>query len=223
MNTWSRLQTGLFAVLYGGVLLVLSKSLLYPATVQLSQSSFQFPKTVHLSGWQTLPGQPLKNLSQAASLHSGYAYRYAQPGLALEITMRYLIGTDGDLKTLLNRYQSGTMNLNFSPSSLRERAGIGHYLVYTHQGKAYLSSCINPAGGSTVTGIQFQQNRHAYDLRLDRLLPWLLGQADLQDQRCLWANLTLPLQQLEPERAYQILETAWFSWYGWWQSRFPQG
>jgi cyanosortase A-associated protein len=49
-----------------------------------------------------------------------------------------------------------------------------------------------------------------------------LGQEGLKDRRCLWAHLSVPLKNSSPEAAYQVLEKAWFSWYQWWQPRFPK-
>jgi cyanosortase A-associated protein len=32
----------------------------------------------------------------------------------------------------------------------------------------------------------------------------------------------VPLEKNQPEQAYSLLESVWFSWYGWWQPRFPK-
>jgi cyanosortase A-associated protein len=79
--------------------------------------------------------------------------------------------------------------------------------------RAYLDACINSRGGSTFTEEQFRANRIQYDVQFNRLLPWLLGQQELRDQRCLWTHLSIPLNQSSPESSYHILENAWFSWY----------
>jgi cyanosortase A-associated protein len=53
-------------------------------------------------------------------------------------------------------------------------------------------------------------------------MPILLGQEALLDKRCLWVYLSIPLRNSSPEEAYKTLEQAWFSWYQWWQPRFPK-
>jgi cyanosortase A-associated protein len=59
-------------------------------------------------------------------------------------------------------------------------------------------------------------------VNLTRIVPWLLGQIKLQDRRCLWAQMSIPLDQKTPTDANKILETAWISWHQWWQKNFPK-
>jgi len=49
-----------------------------------------------------------------------------------------------------------------------------------------------------------------------------LGRGNIQDRRCLWTQMSVPLDKTTPEDAKKILENAWVSWYGWWQPRFPE-
>lgn len=218
MIRWKNLRTPLLAVTLSGVLLVLGKVILYPAVSNRTVSSFVLPSAVPLPGWQPLPSHLLvAPTAKDPSYISGRQYQYIQNDLPLNIEMRYLVNTVGDVKGLIKTYTS-------IPSSpvLHQQEGIGFYGLFTYQGKAYLSSCINPSGGSTVTDNQFKQNRNIYDLQLGRLLPWLLGQEKLKDERCLWAHLSIPLRHSSPEPSYQTLESAWVSWYQWWRPRFPK-
>jgi len=104
---------------------------------------------------------------------------------------------------------------------------VGYYGVLTHEGKAYLSACINPRGESTVTEQQFRQSLYATDLQVGRILPWISGREPLLDRRCLWTLMSTPLpsgkntDSTASEAAYKTLEAAWFNWFRWWQPKFP--
>ena len=62
-----------------------------------------------------------------------------------------------------------------------------------------------------------------YDTRISNVIPWLLGQAEFRDKRCLWAHLSMPLEQSIPvQDTYSNLETVWYEWYEYWQTNYPQ-
>ncbi|MEA5581253.1 hypothetical protein VB620_07860 [Nodularia harveyana UHCC-0300] len=58
------------------------------------------------------------------------------------------------------------------------------------------------------------QNRYQYDLTSYRILPWLFGQDVLRDDRCLWTQLSMPLNGLPATDVYPILESVWLKNYG---------
>lgn len=216
MSYGNNLRISLLAITLSSALLILAKVILYPATSRYTVSAFTFPFVVPLAGWQLLPSVPISSQQEHPEYLSGRRYQYIQATVPLTIEMRYLNKTNGEVKNLLKSYTS----IPLSPK-LHYQEGIGFYGTFIYQQKAYLSSCINPRGGSTVTQSQFNQNRHTYDVKINRLLPWLLGQAKLEDKRCLWTQLSIPLKSSSSE-AYQTLETAWFTWYQWWYPRFPK-
>jgi cyanosortase A-associated protein len=219
MNIWKNIRLSFLAVTLLGVILVLAKSILIPAQGKHIASAFVFPSTVPLTGWQPLSSNLLVTPNpKHLNYLSGRQYQYIQNDLQLNIEMRYVVNTVGDVKEFIKQ----NTNIPLSKVTLRQQAGIGFYNLFTTQGKAYLSSCINPRGGTTVTDRQFKQNRNTYDVQLNRLLPWLLGQENLKDNRCLWTHLSVPLKHTTSDHAYQKLETTFFSWYQWWEPRFPK-
>lgn len=217
MIDWKNIRLSFLAVTTIGVFLVLAKSILIPAEDKRTASAFVFPNTLPLAEWQSLPSKRLVPQSQRLKYLSGRKYEYIQNDLALNIEMRYVDNTVGDVKEYIKQEK-----LPLSKVMQRQQTGIGFYNLFTYQEKAYLSSCINPRGGTTVTDRQFKQNRNTYDVQLNRVLPWLLGQQNLKDNRCLWTHLSVPLKHTTPDHAYQKLETAFFSWYQWWEPRFPK-
>jgi cyanosortase A-associated protein len=182
-------------------------------------STFDFPATIALSQWQTLAAKPLAATNQAQSI--GKEYQYRQNGERLEIQARYEHYTDGNISRLLVVYTP------IKPATvqpiIKYQEGIGSYSLFEHEGKAYLSACVNSVGESTVTEQQFVQNKYAYGWSPQRTLFWILGQNDLFDGRCLWTLISVPLSSdsyvLAVEKAYQDLENAWFDWYRWWKPR----
>ena len=222
MSCWKTIRISLLAATFGGVLLALGKSILYP-TVGNAVTSFIFPAMVPLLEWQHLESKPLDNsrIENSKNLF-GRQYRYVRNNLYLDIEMRYLINTNGDVKAWIEDYRGRPSFPGQLLPILRQQERVGFYSLFTHKERAYLSACINPRGGSTVTDSQFWLNRIIYDVRLNRLFPWLLSREEIPDRRCLWAHLSLPLKNSSPEDAYQSLEKVWFSWHQWWQHRFPK-
>lgn len=217
-NYWKPLRLSLLAITCGGVLFVTLKSILVPAT-KPSPSPFEFPQSVPLTNWQAVESSPLQ-VSQDSNILAARLYRYQKNGLPLEIEMRYVVNTNGSVEGMMR----GHSILKSSPGKLTvdQIEGVGYHGFLVRENRVYLNTCINPRGGSTVTDEQFRYNRNTYDIELGRLLPWLVGQASLQDVRCLWTQMSIPLQQETPKDAEKMLETAWVSWHRWWQPRFPK-
>jgi cyanosortase A-associated protein len=224
MNT-DNFRTGLLVSLLGGVFFVLGQSIFNPNQPRTAATPFVFPDAINLAGWQ-LSSRSLSDHPTHHNFIAGRSYQYSQNQSVIDIEVRYFVDTDGDVKNYLKSYQK---SFSSDRSSIRYQPEIGFYQVFSDQNKAYLTACINPQGGSTVTGIQFRDNRNAYDLRVDRIAPWLLGRSNLRDFRCLWTHLSTPLKD-SPEQTYSTLESAWTAWYLAWRpltdnskrSRFPQ-
>jgi cyanosortase A-associated protein len=222
MSSWKTIRIWLLAVLFIGVLCVLVKSILFPPSQQSRVTPFVFPSTITLLQWQLVDSVPLKITDDPTFLASR-RYRYQQNQqnpLTLTIDMHYIIQSSGDVQDFLKKHifskKSGASIL------IKEKSGLGFHALFTKEGTAYLTSCINPRGGSSVTFDQFRENRNVYDVKPGRIILWLLGFQELRDFRCMWNMLSVPLEKNQPEQAYSLLDSVWFSWYGWWQPRFPK-
>ncbi len=213
---WKQFRVPLLALTFSSVVLALGSVVLLPTKDKRTVTPFVFPEQVPLPQWRLSTSPPLpKPTKEHSELLAQKHYRYMKNDLFLDIEMRYL--TDGNVVRLLREYTSISSSAN-----MRQREGVGYYGVGVDKQRAYLSACINSQGGSTLTQEQFNQNQYFSDLHPQRLLSWLLGQEGFKDKRCLWAHLSVPLKNSSPEAAYQVLEKAWFSWYQWWQPRFPK-
>ncbi|MEC4814667.1 MAG: cyanoexosortase A system-associated protein [Scytonema sp. PMC 1069.18] len=215
MFIWKQLRIPLLAFTCCGVMLVLTRVILLPKTDKSDNDSLIFTNEVPLPQWHLTKNHSLPEPEKIyPELKAQQYYQYSKNQLLLDIEMRYM--TEGDVPKLIKELTSVS-----SSATVRQREGIGYYGVGVEGERAYLSACINPRGKTTFTNQQFNENRFFYETRPLHILSWLLGQAQLQDRRCLWTHLSIPLKNSSPEDAYQVLENAWVSWYQWWRSRFP--
>lgn len=229
MKGWNLFRLPLMMITFGSVVLVLGKLTLMPPKETSVNARVALPTQVPLAGWQALATRPLTAPSAAITQDSpemvaGNTYAYqrdrASNPVTLTVELRYLVETDPNVRNLLLKYGKPSATVPF-PSTIHYQEDAGFYSLYFTQGRAYLSSCINSRGESTVTETQFNQNRYTYDLRLDRVLPVLLGRETLRDGRCLFTVMSIPLQALSSEVVAPMLKDAWKSWYQWWQPQFP--
>lgn len=218
---WKSVRIGLLGTTFAGVLLVLAKSIFYPASSDRTISPFEFPPKVDLPGWQEVKSQPIDPTEDALFL-SGWNYQYFQNTFSLNIKMYYVIVDDpSGIQTVLEKYGYGSWVI--SQVKMQQNKNIGFYGFWQSEEQVNLGACINPYGGSTVTTDQFGQNQNTNALKLRRIIPWLLGTDSLRDLRCLWTTLSMPIEPGESaEQVYPILEKAWFFWYESWQARFPE-
>lgn len=183
---------------------------------------YKFPQVIPLTDWTFADSQPLTpdqtpdSQDIPGEILSGQRYHYRQDNADLQIEMRYLAQTNGDLKALI-KHQTGSLG-----TVLQSVEGGGEFSLFTQGAESQLDTCINPRGTSTVTSDQFKRNRTLYDWRSGRFLGWMLGQAPLHDNRCLWTRMTLSTSvdapSVDPSKA---LTNPWEDWHQWWQPRFP--
>ncbi len=227
MAKWQKHRQILLTLTFVSAFFTLSRFSLDPTAGNRPVSPLVFPSVVPLPGWQLLESRPLGepitrvHKSDEAVLAS-QKYSYRQNNQQMEIEMGYVVSTLGEVHSYFQHYTSIQLQDGQLLQNLRQHKGVGFYSLFVYQGRSHLSACINPRGGSTVTSAQFLANRNTYDLQLRRLVPWLLGKESLPDRRCLWADLSMPLNQVSAETTYPALEQAWWSWYQWWSLRFPQ-
>lgn len=225
-----QLRIGLLSIFLGGALLILGRSLLDGNIGK--PTAFTFPEQIDWTNPNVLPNispndKPKviidkKEFYGKPRYVSGQSYKYLVDGLPLDLDIRYLFGTEGNILLFLKELA----NLEIDEDKLRQQVrknDLGYYLVFEYQNRVYLTACINPRGISTVTREQFDDN--ASKSATDRVvvIKWLLGQTDLRDRRCLWTVLSTPFNT-GGDRAIidQKLEKVWILWYEWWKIRFPE-
>lgn len=227
MTNWRQHRQLILTLTFASVLFTLGQFILDSTAGNRSVPPFSFPSVVPLPGWQLLNSRPLakpitSRTSSYEALLASQEYLYKRDGYRLQIKMGYVVGTLGRLHDYLRDYTSVQLLGDRLLQNLRQQKGVGFYSLFVYQGRSHLTACINPRGGSTVTRGQFLVNRYIYDVQWGSLLAWLLGKQSLPDRRCLWVDLSIPLNQASAETTYPVLEQAWWSYHQWWSSRFPQ-
>lgn len=188
-------------------------------------SSFIFPEQVSINNWQqtqngSLPTKLPINLAQKSELiKSVKHYQYAQNDLTLDAKIFYIVNTRGNVNQLIETYTNIEPN-NLKQQQVKKQQDIGTYLLFHDRDRAYLSSCLNASGTTTVTPQQFSENLNQVRLTPKLLGNWLLGKASIRDRRCLWLHLSIPLQS-DINRTYAILENTWIDLSQWWIPQFP--
>ncbi len=227
MRFWTYIRISLLAVTCIGVFFTLEKLIFDADAASHKVSNFVFPASVLLTDGKILESQLLidkvvQESRKYDTVISGRRYRYRYNSIPLDVEMRYVVGTSGNVEGLIKN--NTTINLPSGKvfQTVRQQLGIGYYGLFTYQNKAYLSSCINSQGDSTVTTEQFLHNGYIYNIRFNRLLLWLLGEQSLLERRCLWAHLSINVNNADYQSAYHLLEKAWLSCYRWWSPRFPK-
>ena len=208
-----------------GICLATVYSLIQPTVGNRQVSSFSFPERIPLNSWQLVKTEPIINSQKEKDKHeelmaSAKSYTYSQDNISLEVEMRYLVGTRGNVHKILEA-QTDIPSEILEKADIKQLENIGYHTLFTYQNKAYLSSCINSRGHTTVNHKQFSQNRYTHDLKYGLLLPWLLGKETIRDRRCLLVNLSTPIENSKAKKAYTILQQTWKNWHQWWQPRFP--
>ncbi|MGL5081615.1 MAG: cyanoexosortase A system-associated protein [Microcoleaceae cyanobacterium] len=206
---WKQLRLPLLAFTGSLVFLVLGRVAVVPKVEATAEVSLNFPQDIPLENWQSV-----KNISptnfESPLPKADQSYYYQKSTIPLAIEMRLLRSGDAEwfIEKKYGIYESSLV--------LRQQDGIGSYALFIYRERAYLSTCIVPWGGSTFTREEYTQSQALKGISWQRVMPWLMGQAPLREQGCLWAHLSVPLENLSPEVAYSTLENTWFSWYEWW-------
>ncbi len=218
MKLWPLLRLPMLAIACASVFLVLTQALLRSST---QATPFPFPVDLPLQDWRLIASNSLTHsVTQPPMPVNGWRYQYQQPKSSLRVDLQYLIKTDGNVKeyihnlSSLNQAKVPTKEFWQQVNQLQQgnyRQGIGSFIIYSVGQTAYLSSCIPPRGETIVNPEQFIRNSDRYDLQFNRLIPWLVGQQDLRDNRCLWAQLSMPLRNDLPTQVFKQLETNWIA------------
>ena len=216
MLIWRKIRLLLLIVNFAAILIVLVITIVKPTQSWLPTTSHAFPDKISLPKWEQVQSRtvPQKTLEKSKIIPQKH-YRYLQNNLLLDIEMRYLTLIKGE--QFIKKYFGIT-----SPVEVRLREGIGYYGIGVDKQKAFISACITSGGVTSFTDEQFERNQYFSTLEPQNLLSWLLGRRNSRDKHCMWAYLSIPLGKYKPEFAYEVLETAWFSWYQQWTSQLSQ-
>jgi len=212
MISTQKLHSSLLAIAALGVLATLIRIVLSPPAQTATLAAYTFPETIDLPNWSLQKSKSLKD-------PTGHEYFYTQENQQLEIEARYINQPHPNEKIF--RQFDMKPNRNGESQRIGYMKNIGHYSLSVENNRAFLRTCINPRGESTITYNQFIENRYTSDLQVNRIIPWLMGTTPLRDHRCLWSYLSVPVTEKSIEKSYSILESTLVIWNSWWKDRFP--
>jgi cyanosortase A-associated protein len=205
-----------------GITLTLIQVSIKPTSPVPLSTEIPLPQTISLPGWQTQPSQPIAPRSSASRYNrvlAGQRYFYRQGDRSLQVTVHPVVETEGDV----GQFMIGSHSQSISPPiSFEDRqSSNGFYRIFTQQNQAYLQSCLNLNGYATVTSTQFRQNAYVQALQPQQWLGWLMSQRRLLERRCLWIQISTPIEQRDVQLAYAALEQSWKTLIPIWRSYLP--
>jgi cyanosortase A-associated protein len=218
MSFWERIRVLLLSATGISTLIVLANISFSSTLGKNSFSEYTLPQTVALPDWQflkskDLPKTPPEELSRNDAIPSAKRYQFTQHKLSLELESHYVMHTDGNLNRLIERYKKIPISSMNPSASIRTKSGVGFYGLSSFRNQTYLDACINQRPGSTFTQAQFMANQTSYRMHPQQIIALLWGQERLNDHRCLWVHLALPMDKTSPKSTEAMLEKAWFSLY----------
>lgn len=220
-----------------GMGLTLGKLLIDPTTNQRQYAAIALPETLSLPEVQFVESQPIPvsaaEKPEYDQLLSGQKYRYRYQGKPLQLELRDVVNTGGDIDKLIREHLDWK---NDPPDFQDIQTPIGFYRRFTQQGNAYLTGCLSPTGQSFVTTAQFRSQLPQQLWQADRLLGWAIGRNSLVEKRCLWVQISVPVQSelvangaqdkaigpdeyADPALAEQLLDQQWRSIVAWWMAQ----
>lgn len=199
-------------------------TILLPQIGRRELSALRLPSQLSLSGWKEQESTSLVTDPESElrfdRLHSGQEYHYQKQQTQVRVALRFFSPTFGNTKKYIQEAYDKEFQKNYEQGNTRYLSNLGYYHLFTNEEKAYLSACLNPTFESTVSSAQYarQANKHFFERK--NLIPRLLGQKSFRERRCLWVNLSTPLNPDSPETSYQILESVFKAGYTKWQGLF---
>ncbi|MBD2325537.1 cyanoexosortase A system-associated protein [Alkalinema sp. FACHB-956] len=159
-----------------------------------------FPETLQIESFQDLTHTTLAVKNTTTPQYDRilatrqYDYTYQQKPLSLEL--RYVVDTEGDLGKLMDEQMGLPKEINDTAKMLVN--SIGTYRSFTYQKRAYVSTCLTPTGRAVINKTQFQKQQYLHLLEPKVWGRWAIGQGNLLEQRCIWAQISMPIQQAHP-------------------------
>ncbi|OUC15745.1 MAG: hypothetical protein B0A82_05215 [Alkalinema sp. CACIAM 70d] len=158
----------------------------FPEMLQLEQAQNISQKTIAIKSTNTPQYDRILETKQ-------YDYTYQQKSLSVEL--RYVVDTEGDLGKLIAEQMGLPKEINDTAKMLVNSTGT--YRFFTYQQRTYISTCLTPTGRAVINKKQFEKQQYLHLLEPRVWGRWAIGQGNLLEQRCIWAQISLPVQQVQ--------------------------
>jgi cyanosortase A-associated protein len=153
-----------------------------------------------------------------------YQYQNYDRSAILEATFRYIVNVSQS-SDLAGYYKRQKRNSNtFKPVDKKNKtsSNIDHILSFQNQDSLTYATCLTPENQTRI--LPYNQSTSQYIVsqllgdKLQNVIPWLVGQKPLKDDRCLWMELTLT--PLNAEVASEI-QPLWQYFLDYWMGHYP--
>jgi cyanosortase A-associated protein len=190
-----------------------------PTSSSPSDLRVSLPNHLSLPGWEAQNVQaiePSRSNSKYNRILAGQRYLYRQGDRSLQIAVRDIVETEGDIGQFIADAYEPLVKM---PLSFEDRqSSKGFYRLFTQQNQAYLQSCLNLNGYTTVTPTQFRQNAYVQVLQPQQWFGWLVSKRPLLERRCLWIQISTPVVERNVNLAQTTLEQTWKTLVSSWRS-----
>lgn len=232
MSHKSKVRSSFLAAISMGIAAITIYAIADPDAGNRQVADFDFPDEIPLTSWQQLSSEsltrPKKPDENDEFIKSAQGYLYKKDELILDLEMRYLVGTRGNISSLVKESSKLSPTI-MKTQKLNKIPEVGSYLLIRETNSNqktgninYLSSCITSFGHSIADQKEFSDILNQVKLTPRLLWGWLWGKNSIRDRRCLWINLTLKSPNGELEDSHEDLEQVWSELNHWWQPRFPK-
>ena len=164
--------------------------------------------------------KPSINSESPEKITSIQHYSATKDNFNIEVSISYLVNTRGNIYQLIDT-QTNIAETILNQRQIKKHDSIGFYSIFHDKNHAYLSTCLNSQGKTTVTDQQFSANLNQVKITPTLLGKWLLGKASIRDRRCIWLHLSIPIES-DINSSYSILESIWIDLVKWWIPNFPE-
>jgi len=199
-------------------------TLLVPQIGRREIPPLQFPSQLSLSDWTqgnsiSLVTSPETELTHHR-LRSGQEYQYQKQQMQVKAALRFISPTFGNVEKYIPETYDKAFQEAYQQGNTNYLSNIGYYHLFKDEQQAYLSACLTPTFESTVSQRQYVSKANRQVFNWKTLIPRLLGKTNLRERRCLWVNLSTPLNSDSPETSYQLLESVFKAGYPKWRGLF---
>lgn len=201
-------------------------TLMIPQVGRKDIPPLSFPSQLSLSGWNekssvSLVKQPKTGTTpRLHRLQSGQEYTYENQAQEVTVALRFFAPTFGEIENYIKRTYDEPIQSAYEEGETNYLPNYGQYRLFEDGTEAYLSACLTPEGESTVSVTDYVNKTNAGIFQVRGLIPRLLGERSLRERRCLWVNLSTPLNGNTPANSYQVLEAVFQQGYSQWQGLF---
>ncbi len=193
LKYWQKVRLMMLVFCSLGISLTLTVKFLFKSSI------YQFSQDIVLDNWQSSSIDPNQYYGSSRKWKR-HESQVSNNDLATEVY--YIPNNLKGNQELIQKYHNSEYSLD--NLTIIEKKNLGYYGLFTTNNRSHLTTCLHPEGKTAFTFNQFA-NLANQNLKT-RFVPWVFGISDLRDWRCFWISMSLSLDNITEEEAYNILQ-----------------